>query len=98
MGLAPGTVRQHLFAVQGARDRARAGDALEKAPRAWILLQALERERPPRARKLGATTGMLKWIVGRLGAAMPAATFGTRKTKRKKVTKWCLGLPASSPL
>ena len=61
-GLASGTVRPHLLAVQAAHKCAGMGDPLEKATRLWILLEALRLKKPAAPRKLGVTIDRLKWI------------------------------------
>ena len=61
-GLAPGTIRQTMFAVQSAHKRASPGDPLAETTRLWISLEALQRDRPPATRKLDVTTEMLLWL------------------------------------
>ena len=61
LGHSPGTVRQHVFALQAAHKRGGAGDPLREAPRVLMLLEALRRDNPPRPRKLGVTPEMLSW-------------------------------------
>jgi hypothetical protein len=75
-GLAPGTIRQTLFALQSAHKRAGAGDPLAEATRIWILLEALQRERPPAPRKLGVTAEMLAWMTAALGQPDAAEKLG----------------------
>jgi len=83
-GLAPGTIRQTLFALQSAHKRAGAGDPLAEATRTWILLEALQRERPPAPRKLGVTAEMLAWMTAALGQPDAAEKLGVPELRLRE--------------
>ena len=62
LGASPATMKQVVFALKEAHKRAGYGDPTDRMFRLWMLLQALERRTPRKARRLGVTPEMLRWI------------------------------------
>ena len=73
-----------MFALQSAHKRAGAGDPLAEATRTWILLEALQRERPPAPRKLGVTAEMLAWLTAALGQGDAAEKLGVPELRLRE--------------
>ena len=95
LGASPATVRQALFAIQGAHKRAGAGTPLSHAPRVWLLLKSLEKARPPAPRKLGVTVEMLEWLKRHLQPRWPKGDAARRKWRRGSMA-WCFSARWSS--
>ena len=62
LGASPATMKQVVFALKEAHERAGYGDPTDRMFRLWMLLQAVERRTPRKARRLGVTPEMLQWI------------------------------------
>ena len=64
LGSSAATLKQAVFAIKDGRKRFGKGDPAERMWRLWMLLSALEKRSPKKARRLGVTPEMLKWIKG----------------------------------
>ena len=64
LGSSAATLKQAVFAIKDGHKRFGKGDPTERMWRLWMLLSALEKRSPKKARRLGVTPEMLKWIKG----------------------------------
>ena len=62
LGCSVATLKQAVFAIKDGHKRAGKGDPTERMFRLWMLLSALERRAPKKARRLGVTPEMLRWL------------------------------------
>ena len=66
LGASVATLKQAIFAIKDAHKRGGQGDPTDKMFRLWMLLNALEKRHPKKARRLGVTPEMLKWVADSL--------------------------------
>ena len=96
LGASVATLKQAVFAIKDGHKRGGQGD---KMFRLWMLLGALEKRAPKRARRLGVTPEMMKWIARNLWPGPDATAeevFDAAMMVAAMATAWFFMLRAES--
>ena len=96
LGASVATMKQVVFAIKDAHKRFGHGNPTQHMHRLWMLLNALERRYPKKARRLGVTPAMLKWIAKTLrhGSGQPGDLFDAMMLVCALLTAWFFMLRA----